>query len=64
MDDLHLLEMAGIDATDWEKTPISVKNLVVQLGLKIEQLEQHLKELQVKNQQRDFENKSELTELT
>ncbi len=51
MDEKHLLEMAGIDGTDWEKTPISVKKLVVQLGLKIEQLEQHLKELQVKNQQ-------------
>lgn len=51
MDNLHLRELAGIDAPDWEKTPISVKKLVVQLGLKIEQLELDLKELQVKNQQ-------------
>ena len=51
MDDKHLLETAGIGADDWEKTPVSVRKLVVQLGLKIEQLEQHLKELQVQNQQ-------------
>ena len=38
--------MSGIDAEDWVKTPLSVRQLVVQLGLKIEQLEQHLKELQ------------------
>jgi transposase len=42
----QLLEMSGIDAEDWVKTPLSVRRLVVQLGLKIEQLEQHLKELQ------------------
>lgn len=36
----------GIGAEDWERTPASVRQLVVQLGLKIEQLEQHLKELQ------------------
>ncbi len=51
MDEKHLLETAAIDAEDWEKTPVSVRKLVVQLGLKIEQLEQHLKELQVENQQ-------------
>ncbi len=43
--------MSGIDADDWAKTPVSVRKLVVQLGLKIEQLEQHLKELQGSNQQ-------------
>jgi len=46
MDEKQLLEMSGIDAEDWVKTPLSVRRLVVQLGLKIEQLEQHLKELQ------------------
>ena len=46
MDEKQLLEMSGIDAEDWEQTPASVRRLVVQLGLKIEQLEQHLKELQ------------------
>jgi len=51
MDEKHLLETAGIDAEDWEKTPASVRQLVVQLGDKIEQLEQHLKELQGANQQ-------------
>ena len=50
MDEKHLLETAAIDAEDWEKTPVSVRKLVVQLGLKIEQLEKQLKELQVENQ--------------
>ena len=36
---------------DWERTPASVRQLVVQLGLKIEQLEQHLKELQDSKEQ-------------
>ncbi len=47
MDEKHLLETAGIGTEDWEKTPVSVRKLVVQLGGKIEQLEQHLQELQV-----------------
>ena len=51
MDEKHLLKTAGIDADDWEKTPVTVRKLVVHLGLKIEQLEQHLKELQAENQQ-------------
>ena len=51
MDEKQLLQMAGIDAQDWERTPVSVRQLVVQLGLKIEQLEQHLKELQASNEQ-------------
>jgi hypothetical protein len=46
MDEKHLLETTGIDADDWEKTPVSVRQIVVRLGLKIEQLEQQLKELQ------------------
>ncbi len=51
MDEKHLLETAGIGTDDWEKTPVSVRKLVVHLGWKIEQLEQHLQELQVSNQQ-------------
>ncbi len=35
MDEKQLLEMAGIGAEDWERTPASVRQLVVQLGLKI-----------------------------
>jgi hypothetical protein len=46
MDEKQLRSMSGIDAEDWERTPVSVRQLVVQLGLKIEQLEQHLKKLQ------------------
>ena len=53
MDEKQLLETAGINTDDWEKTPLSVRNLVVQLGLKVQQLEQHLSELQVSNQQLD-----------
>jgi transposase len=63
MDKKHLLEMAGIGAEDWERTPVSVKQLVVQLGLKIEQLEQHLKELQGANEQKRGESQSQLKEL-
>jgi transposase len=51
MDEKQLLEMSGIDAEDWEQTPASVRRLVVQLGLKIEQLEQYVKELQASNEQ-------------
>ncbi|NCR38362.1 MAG: hypothetical protein GPJ21_00035 [Microcystis aeruginosa W13-11] len=50
MDEKQLLEMSGIGAEDWERTTASVRQLVVQLGLKIEQLEQHLKELQGANE--------------
>ncbi len=53
MDEKHLLEMSGIDADDWAKTPVRVRQLVVHLGLKVEQLEQHLKELQVSKEQVD-----------
>ena len=49
MDEKQLLEMS--DAEDWEQTPASVRRLVVQLGLKIEQLEQYVKELQASNEQ-------------
>ena len=51
MDEKQLLEMSGIGAEDGERTPASVRQLVVRLGLKIEQLEQHLKELQDSKEQ-------------
>ncbi|MFM6057526.1 MAG: DUF6444 domain-containing protein [Microcystis aeruginosa] len=51
MDQKQLRWMSGIDAEDWERTPVSVRQLVVQLGLKVEQLEQHLKELQDSKEQ-------------
>ncbi len=51
MDEKQLLETAGIGAEDWERTTASVRQLVVQLGLKIEQLEQHLKELEESKEQ-------------
>lgn len=51
MDEKQLPEIPGIDADDWEQTPLSVRKLMVQLVLKVEQLEQQLKELQVENQQ-------------
>jgi transposase len=51
MNEKQLLERAGIDAEDWERTPVSVKRLVVHLGVKLEQLERHLKKLQASNEQ-------------
>ena len=51
MDEKQLRWMSEIDAEDWERTPVSVRQLVVQLGLKVEQLEQHLKELQDSKEQ-------------
>ena len=51
MDEQHLLEKTGIDPADWEKAPESVKRVVVQFSSRIEQLEQHIQELQVSNQQ-------------
>jgi len=48
MDEKHLRLIPGIGAEDWERTTASVRQLVVQLVLKverIEQLEQLLKEL-------------------
>ncbi len=51
MDEKHSLQIEGIDAGDWEKTPASVRNLVVKLIGRIEQLELHLKELQLANEQ-------------
>ena len=50
MEEKHLLETGEIDENDWEQTPVSVRNLVVKLLDKIEQLEKHLKELQETNE--------------
>ena len=44
MDEKHLWSIPGIDADDWEQTPVSVRKVV-------EQLEQRLKELEIENQQ-------------
>jgi hypothetical protein len=38
MEEKQLLETAEIDENDWEQTPVSVRNLVVKLFDKIEQL--------------------------
>ncbi len=46
-----LTEEQKISIEDWEKTPIAVKKLVVQLSEKIEQLEQKLRELEKSNQE-------------
>ncbi len=54
MDEKHLRSIPGIDADDWEQTPVSVTKVVEQLVLKVEQveqLEQRLKELEIENQQ-------------
>ena len=54
MDEQHLRSIPGIDADDWEQTPVSVRKVVEQLVLKVEQveqLEQRLKELEIENQQ-------------
>ena len=49
MDERHLRLIPRINANDWEQTPASVRELLKQLVLKveqIEQLEQRLKELE------------------
>ncbi|WP_353735265.1 DUF6444 domain-containing protein [Okeania sp. SIO2C2] len=54
MDEQHLRSIPGIDGDDWEQTPVSVRRIVVQLILKVEQVEplfQLLKELEIENQQ-------------
>ena len=51
MDSTEQPETAGIDAHDWEQTPVSVKNLVLKLVSKIERLEKQVKELQESNEQ-------------
>ena len=45
MDEKHLTEIYGIDHDDWEKTPVSVRQIVLLLGSRIEELEGHLKEI-------------------
>ena len=50
MEEKHLVEIAEIDENDWEKTPVSVKNLVLKLVEEIEKLKKNLKELQETNE--------------
>ena len=52
-----------ISIEDWEKTPIAVKKLVVQLNQKIEKLEQQLTELEKSNQELREKVNSLLQEL-
>ena len=54
MDEQYLRLIPRINADDWEQTPASVREVLKQLVLKveqIEQLEQRLKELEIENQQ-------------
>ena len=50
MEEKHLLETGEIDENDCDKTPVSVKNLVLKLVGEIEKLKKHLKELQETNE--------------
>jgi transposase len=50
MEEKHLLETGEIDENDWDKTPVSVKNLVLKLVGEIEKLKKQLKELQETNE--------------
>jgi hypothetical protein len=45
MDEKHLREKYGIDNEDWEKTPVSVRQIVLLLISRIEGLEGHCKEI-------------------
>jgi hypothetical protein len=45
MDEKHLREKYGIDNEDWEKTPVSVRQIVLLLISRIEELEGHCKEI-------------------
>jgi transposase len=45
MDEKHLREKYAIEHDDWERTPVSVRQIVLLLGEKIEELEGHLKEI-------------------
>jgi transposase len=54
MDEQDPRLIPGINADDWEQTPVSVREVLKQLVLKVarlEQLEQRLKELESENQQ-------------
>ncbi len=59
-----LAQQQELSTEDWERTPIAVKKLVVQLSQKIEQLEQQLKELQKSNQELTEKVNSLFQELT
>jgi transposase len=45
MDEKHLREKYGIDPDDWENIPVSVRQKVLLLDSRIEELEGHLKEI-------------------
>ena len=65
MDEQYLRLIPRINADDWEQTPASVREVLKQLVLKveqIEQLEQRLKELEIENQQ--LREKSIVTQRT
>jgi transposase/IS1 family transposase len=50
MEEKQLLATNAIDTEDWKQTPASVKKLVVQLSIQLEQLAQKLQDLQQSNQ--------------
>jgi transposase len=50
MEEKQLLATNAIDTKDWKRTPASVKKLVVQLSIQLEQLTQQLQDLQQSNQ--------------
>jgi transposase len=45
MDEKHLREKYAIENDDWERTPVSVRMIVLLLDGKIEELEGHLKDI-------------------
>lgn len=54
MDEQYPRLIPGIDADDWEQTPVSVREVLKQLVLKVERiegLERRLEELEIENQQ-------------
>jgi coenzyme F420-reducing hydrogenase delta subunit len=59
MDEEQRLELPGVSADDWRQTPETVRNLVVELVLKVERLEKKLKELEIENER--IREKSERT---
>jgi transposase len=51
MDEQDPRLIPGINADDWEQTPARVREGLKQLVLKVDRLEQRLKELEIENQQ-------------
>jgi len=65
MEEKHLVEIVEIDENDWEKTPVSVKNLVLKLVEEIEKLKKNLKELQETNEKiSEKVNQNSQTQIT